>query len=429
MRLVEKLAHPPFFSSRRKIFLTFLWGIILHWGLIPPLLIFLFRKLDRFLPSLALITPYNYILGGGSILVGIIWTVAAILDQWNIGKGTFVPSASPVRRLVTEGAYRYTRNPMYLGYIFLIGGVGLILNSLSLIFALLPLIVLFLIIYSRLVEERVLILRFGEEYENYRENTPFLFPLPLKSLGWRLSPSLKLIFSILIILGISSSAFIFYNAFSLNSQRFGKIIWHGPRDRKVIALTFDDGPNPPYTEEILDILKKYHVKATFFLIGLHVDEYPDLVRRIVKEGHAVGNHTYSHSDLVFDGKKRIEEEIERAEESIYKASGIKPRLIRLPRNWRKPEVFQIAEDKGYTIVSLSKRGFDWTNPGVKKIVRRILKNLKPGDIIGLHDGDGDHLVYQQSRQQTVEALPLLIQEIKKRGFQFVTLPEMLSYLK
>ncbi|NOX96598.1 MAG: polysaccharide deacetylase family protein, partial [Nitrospirae bacterium] len=380
-KIVEKFARKPQGLPRKKVIFAFIWGALLHWGIIPPALIIIFLRIDHYLPSLSVRVPYNFFLAAGLFILGLIWTIGPILDQWRKGKGTFITSSCPTQKLVTEGCYRYSRNPMWLGYLFLFAGVGLIFNSVAIIFGLLPLTALFLVLYTRIFEEKVLSCKFGKEYEEYRKNTPLLFPLPVESLGWVIPQRIKFVLSIILALGIFSSIFISYNAFSLKSQRFGKIIWHGPRDEKEIALTFDDGPSSPYTGQILDVLKKYNVKATFFLVGIHVDQYPELVRRIVEEGHAIGNHTYSHSTLIFDNGKRIKEEISKCEDSIIKASGLKPKIIRLPKNWRKPEIFEISEEMGYVIISESKRAFDWENPGVNKIVKKVMKGLKPGDII------------------------------------------------
>ena len=426
-RLIEKFAEKgKENSSRKKLILTFVWGTILHWGIIPPLLVIVFRRADHYLPSLSILPPYNYVLSLGFFILGIIWTIASIIDQWKIGEGTFITASYPTKKLVKQESYHYTRNPMYLGYIFLLAGAGFLFNSIGIIFGLIPIVFLFLLFYSRFFEEKVLTAKFGEEYEEYKNETPFLFPVPVRSIGIRIPKEIKFSLSILLVIGIISSIYAGYNSFSVKSQKFGKIIWHGPRTEKTVALTFDDGPNPPYTNRILDILKKYNVKATFFLIGFHVDQYPELVKREVEEGHAIGNHTYSHSTLVFDKHKKIVEEISRCENSIKKASGIRPYIIRLPRDWREPEIFQVTEERGYSVISMSIRTFDWAQPGAKKIVKRILKRLKPGDIIEMHDGDGDHLIYQHSREQTVKALPIIIKEIKKRGYSFVTIPEMLS---
>ncbi len=427
-KIVEKFAQTPQSPPRKKVILTFAWGTLLHWGIIPPVLIIIFRRIDRYLPSLSIRPPYNFFLAAGLLILGLIWTIASILDQWRKGKGTFITSSCPTQKLVIEGCYRYSRNPMWIGYLLLFAGVGVFFNSVSIIFGLLPLATLFLVLYTRIFEEKVLSCKFGKKYEEYKSKTPFLFPVPLKSLGWEVPQRIKFFLSIILALAVFSSIFIFYNAFSLNSQLFGKILWHGPRDEKEIALTFDDGPGP-YTGRILDVLEKYKVKATFFLVGIHVDQYPGLVRREVKEGNAIGNHTYSHSTLIFDNGKRIKEEIVRDEASIAKATGLKPKIIRLPRNWRKPEIFEIAEDMGYLIITESTRAWDWESPGVNKIVKNVMKDLKPGDIIGMHDGDSNHLIYQHSREQTVQALPIIIKEIRKRGYSFVTVPEMLSQEK
>ena len=178
-RVIKALSQECSDASRGKLIFTFVWGTLLHWGIPPLALILIFRKIDHYLPSLSIFSPYNYILGTGAIILGIIWTVASVLDQWRIGKGTFVSNRYPTRELVIEGSYRYCRNPMYLGYLFLFAGIGFIFNSIGIIFGLLPLIIIWVVIYCRAIEERVLLMKFGNRYEEYRKKTPLLFPIPV----------------------------------------------------------------------------------------------------------------------------------------------------------------------------------------------------------------------------------------------------------
>jgi len=208
-RFIEKLAQKPIAFSKRKVIFAFFWGTLLHWGIIPPALIIISRRIDRHLPSLAIPTPYNYILAASAFLLGIFWTVGSIVDLWKIGKGTFNATSCPTRKLAVEGCYRYSRNPMYLGYLLLFAGVGLMFNSVGIIFGILPLITLFLIIYTHLLEEKALLLKFGEDYEEYRKKTPFLFPIPLiERLGRNIPSSIRFILSLILVLGLFFSVLI-----------------------------------------------------------------------------------------------------------------------------------------------------------------------------------------------------------------------------
>lgn len=208
-------------------------------------------------------------------------------------------------------------------------------------------------------------------------------------------------------------------------NRIGVVYWHGDLTQKEIALSFDDGPNEPYTSQILDILKSYNIKATFFLIGKNVEAYPEVVKRIVKKGHSVGNHTYSHPDLALELKSQIEHQIKKTEEAIFKATGIRPHLFRPPYGLDNPWVFIEAEKMGYLIIKWSVSG---GNGGreveSEKISKRVLSRVENGSIILLHDGN--RLIKGADRSQVVKALPLIIESLQKEGYQFVTIPELLN---
>jgi len=208
-------------------------------------------------------------------------------------------------------------------------------------------------------------------------------------------------------------------------DKIGVVYWHGnPAERK-IALTFDDGPNEPYTSQILNILKSYNIKATFFLIGKNVDSYPEIARRIVREGHCIGNHTYSHPDLALELKFQIDEQIKACEDAIFNATGIRTNLFRPPYGLDNPWVFREAENLGYVIIKWSVTG---GNGGAEitadKIVKRILDSVENGSIILLHDGN--RLAKGADRSQLVKALPVIIESLQRRGYQFVTIPELLN---
>lgn len=190
-------------------------------------------------------------------------------------------------------------------------------------------------------------------------------------------------------------------------------------ESKKIALTFDDGPHPRYTPEILKILDEYGIKATFFVVGQNVSYYPDLVKAEVDAGHEVGNHTFSHANL---RKKRYEEvcgEINQTERLIYENTDFRSRLLRPPEGVYSQAVCDAAADFDYTIVLWSIDTKDWAHNPAKKIAEQILSDVRSGDIILFHD-------YIARNSPTEEALRLIIPELLERGYKFVTVSELLS---
>lgn len=186
-----------------------------------------------------------------------------------------------------------------------------------------------------------------------------------------------------------------------------------PLARKVVALTFDDGPHEEITPQILDILKKEKVPATFFLMGKKAEEYLKLVKRMVKEGHQVGNHTYSHVDLSSLSNQQAKEEIQRAQEVIEKITGQTPILLRPP--FGKVRENEVPED--LIVVEWNVDTLDWTGSSPAQILSRVQKQVKPGAIILMHD----------QYEGTVEALEELIREVRERGYEFVTVEELLFF--
>jgi peptidoglycan/xylan/chitin deacetylase (PgdA/CDA1 family) len=208
------------------------------------------------------------------------------------------------------------------------------------------------------------------------------------------------------------------------SQFFGPALIRGPQEGKPIALTFDDGPASPFTEQILAILRAQRVPATFFLCGKSVEGNPDLVRRIVAEGHAVGNHTYSHPLLPLRSRRRTAAEIDRAQDVIEKVVGYRPRIFRPPYGARWFGLVPTLRERGMHMVMWSATGYDWKKdaPG---IVAATLQELKPGAVILLHDGRETRPVGQVDRSDTVQALTAIIAAARGRGYEFVPLQDFL----
>ena len=198
-----------------------------------------------------------------------------------------------------------------------------------------------------------------------------------------------------------------------------RIVWQGNEDFKKVALTFDDGPSEKHTPEILDILKKYKVRATFFLLGKNAEQNPQIIKRIHQEGHLIGMHTYSHKELTKTPTKRIKNEILDFKQYIFKQTGTVPRLIRPP--WGVYDNRTMAEMavRNLDVILWSIDSRDWSEPGSKIVEDNILRSVRNGSIILCHDTHSD----------TVLALPKVIEKIKAQGYEFVTINDILKDLK
>jgi polysaccharide deacetylase family sporulation protein PdaB len=203
-------------------------------------------------------------------------------------------------------------------------------------------------------------------------------------------------------------------------EKQGDIVWEVPTRMKVVALTFDDGPDPVYTPEILDILKKNHAKATFFLIGNRIKRYPKLVERETAEGHELGNHTFTHKRLSQMSRTQFINQTDKTQNLIqsYQLSQVK--LLRPPGGTLSKNAIDLAREGKFEIVlwSWHQDTRDWANPGVNRIVQHIQSNVRNGDIILMHDAGGD-------RSQTVHALNIILPQLTKRGYRFVTITQLM----
>ena len=194
----------------------------------------------------------------------------------------------------------------------------------------------------------------------------------------------------------------------------GTEILHGNRAKKQVALTFDDGPNTKITPQLLAVLKFYHVKASFFLVGARVDANPELVQAQYAEGHCLGNHTYHHDRLTNIGPTEYRAEIRDCSQAIVRAIGQSPRFFRPPGGRCDAQVTRTAEQLGCKTVLWTVNPGDYRHPDSARIENDVIGGARNGAIILLHDGV----------QETVDALPNIIENLRGRGFHFVTLDEM-----
>lgn len=231
---------------------------------------------------------------------------------------------------------------------------------------------------------------------------------------------------VIILIVVWIVALLYYGCSVPSSQLLGPSLVRGPSGKRRVALTFDDGPTPPYTDQILDILNHYSVTATFFVNGKQAERFPESLRRIVREKHSLGNHTYSHLFLYLKSRKRIAQEIDRTQEAISRITGQRPGIFRSPYGVRWFGLFSVLRKRGMWSIQWSDTGFDWVKKNTPAdITRKTLKNLQDGSVILLHDGCGAHEPGEVDHSFTVTALPAIIEEALKRGFKFVPVSDFL----
>ncbi|MDR3600823.1 MAG: polysaccharide deacetylase family protein [Desulfosporosinus sp.] len=182
---------------------------------------------------------------------------------------------------------------------------------------------------------------------------------------------------------------------------------------KVVALTFDDGPDPTDTPDVLDILKEKGVRASFFVLGQAAQSNPYLLKRLVKEGHEIGNHSFNHDYQ----QRRLVQEMNQTDQEVFAATGTHTYFYRPPGGFLSKDQLETIKKNGQVVVLWSVDSKDWSNPGIKQIVNNVIKNVFPGAIILMHDG-GYH------RIQTVKALGPIIDALRERGYRFATLSEL-----
>ncbi|HEV2262020.1 MAG TPA: polysaccharide deacetylase family protein [Candidatus Rubrimentiphilum sp.] len=241
-----------------------------------------------------------------------------------------------------------------------------------------------------------------------------------------------------IVLGLAILGFVAYKLYELfeqpTNQIFGRTVTQGPLNERLVALTYDDGPNPPYTNRILDVLEREHVHATFFLVGRAAQAYPDVVRREVRDGDAIGNHSWDHKHLIVFTRGSVMQSLRKTDAAIYRAAGIHTRLFRPPFGARDWLVMQAAQRLGYTVVMWSvPLARDWEYPPAQTIADRELRRTRDGSILVLHDGNRGLLCSADrlkphlcDRTGDIAATKLIVETLKQHGYRFVTVPQLMA---
>lgn len=236
--------------------------------------------------------------------------------------------------------------------------------------------------------------------------------------GKRLKQSFIIIVALIFAIGI-------YYTESENIQAFfptdsePSAIYSVKTNKKQVALTFDISWGEERTEPILEVLKKKGLKkATFFLSSPWVETHPDIVKKIVDMGYEIGSHGHRHDNYSGYTEEQIQTQINKAHQIIQKSTGKEPKLIRFPNGDFDKRVLKIADQMGYATIQWDTDSLDWMNPGKEKIVKRVVDKAHPGDIILMHASD--------SCRQTHEALPEIIDSLKSKGYEFVTVSELIS---
>jgi peptidoglycan-N-acetylglucosamine deacetylase len=202
------------------------------------------------------------------------------------------------------------------------------------------------------------------------------------------------------------------------ARQAGKFINRGTARRREIALTFDDGPDPLFSPKVCDILARYSVAATFFCIGLNSRAYPGLIESITEQGHTLGNHTWSHPLLPDLSVKELAQQLESTNETIARITNQAPKLFRPPYGAWNPTVLRQLADWQMTSVTWDVDPMDWSQPGADEIEKLVVDQAKPGSIVLLHDSGGD-------REQTVAALPGIVESLLADGYHLVPVDAML----
>ncbi|MCL6593883.1 MAG: polysaccharide deacetylase family protein [Alicyclobacillus sp.] len=201
-----------------------------------------------------------------------------------------------------------------------------------------------------------------------------------------------------------------------------EIVLHGPTDRRQVALTFDDGPDDLWTPQVLDVLRQLRVPATFLCVGQRVQRYPEMVRRMVAEGHVVGNHSWSHPNLTQLSAAEVQSQIARTNAVLRAEAGVQPRWLRPPYGALNDTVIHTAQALRMNILFWDVDSLDWTGIRTDQVVANVLAHTEPGAIVLFHcaGGAGEHL------DHTVAALPIVVDTLRQRGYTLVTAPVLIG---
>jgi peptidoglycan/xylan/chitin deacetylase (PgdA/CDA1 family) len=214
-----------------------------------------------------------------------------------------------------------------------------------------------------------------------------------------------------------------YASMAPKSQLLGRTFVRGNPGSRQLALTFDDGPSEEHTLVLLEALDRLGVKATFFMIGSHVRRLPRIAAEVAQAGHVIGNHTFTHPNLIFRPAAQIREELARCRQALTEAVGEHSSLFRPPFGARRPEVLRRAREAGLQTVMWSITAYDWTARSSGQIEAKVMRQARGGEVVLMHDGGHDSP--RADRSSTVAAVRRVIGRCRDQGFSFVTIPEMM----
>jgi peptidoglycan/xylan/chitin deacetylase (PgdA/CDA1 family) len=207
------------------------------------------------------------------------------------------------------------------------------------------------------------------------------------------------------------------------NQLYGRTFTGLPAGTRKLALTYDDGPNDSYTLQLLEVLARHQVRATFFMIGRHVTAQSQIARAVAEDGHQIGNHTYTHPNLIFCSPAQVREQIAACERALTDAVGEHARWFRPPYGGRRPDVLHACRRAGLEPIMWRASSHDWSLASAEAIDRKVMRQIRGGDVILMHDGGPTP---GTDRSKTVQATDVLIRRLKADGYEFTTIGEMLG---
>jgi peptidoglycan/xylan/chitin deacetylase (PgdA/CDA1 family) len=236
-----------------------------------------------------------------------------------------------------------------------------------------------------------------------------------------MTPAIEILLGGTALAGAAAGGF-FYATYGVRSQWLGPTDWRGRTDVGAVALTFDDGPSDD-TQRVLDVLAERAIKATFFVVGRFVEERPAIARRIVSDGHGIGNHSYSHPIYLYRSAREIYRQLARTQAIVADATGVTPVLSRPPCGVRTPAYFKACRELGLRTIQWTVAGFDWRPWPSERIASTVLAGCAPGAIVLLHDGDGFGTSH---RQQTVAAIGPIVEGAANKNLRIAPLQRLLD---